>query len=189
MRSVLRRTPGKIIVKILEWFDSLLVAISVAAVAILMIHICISVTGRYLLNSPVPDDLVISEFLMVFIVFLPLSSVQAAREHVFVTIFTEWLPNRTKVLLETFGVFIGLFAFCVISFATYADFKHAWDYGSYVEGLWELVEWPAKFAVFFGIALFTLRLAVDLVQSILGIVDGTAVATQSEEDRILEAEL
>jgi hypothetical protein len=84
LRSVLRRTPGKIIVKILQWFDHLLVAISVAAVAILMIHICISVTGRYLLNSPVP---------------------------------------------------------------------------------------------------------VDLVQSILGFVDGSAVATQSEEDRILEAEL
>jgi len=173
----------------LQWLERLLVVISVAAVAILMVHICVSVTARYLLNSPIPDDLVISEFLMVVIVFLPLSSVQAEREHVFVTIFTEWMPNRTKVIMETFGVFIGLFAFAVISFATYADFKHAWDYGSYVEGLWELVEWPAKFAVFFGIFLFTVRLAVDLVQSIVGIVDGSATATRAEEDRVLDAEL
>jgi len=183
------RTPGKIIVKILQWLERLMVAISVAALAILMFQICVSVTGRYLLNSPVPDDLVISEFLMVFIVFLPLSSVQARREHVFVTIFTEWLPNRTKVILETFGVAIGLFAFGVLSVATFADFKHAWDYGSYVEGLWELVEWPANFAVFFGIALFTVRLTVDLVQSIVGLAKGTAIATEPEEDRILKAEL
>jgi TRAP-type C4-dicarboxylate transport system permease small subunit len=176
-------------VKILRWLERTLVAISVGALIYLTLHICVSVTARYLFNSPIPDDLVISEFLMVFIVFLPLSSVQAAREHVFVTIFTEWLSNRTKVMLETFGVFIGLFAFGVLSLATFADFQHAWHYGSYVTGLWELVEWPPKFALFFGIALFTLRLAVDLAQSVMGIAKGTATATRSEEDRILDAEL
>jgi TRAP-type C4-dicarboxylate transport system permease small subunit len=175
-------------VKILQWIDRLLVVTAVAALTLLMLQICVSVTARYIFNSPVPDDLVISEFLMVFIVFLPLSSVQAEREHVFVTIFTEWMSNNTKVILETFGVFIGLIAFAVLSAATFADFKHAWDYGSYVTGLWELVEWPPKFAVFFGIAILTLRLAVDAVQSVRGIVKGTATATRSEEDRVLDAE-
>jgi TRAP-type C4-dicarboxylate transport system permease small subunit len=59
---------------------------------------------------------------MVFIVFLPLASVQAAREHVFVTIFTEWMPNRRRVMLETFGVYIGVIAFTIISIAVYTDF-------------------------------------------------------------------
>jgi hypothetical protein len=74
----------------------------------------------------------------------------------------------------------------VLSAATYSDFKEAWDYGSYVVGLWDIVEWPAKFAVFFGITLFAVRLWVDAARSVIGIFKGTATATRSEEDRILD---
>jgi TRAP-type C4-dicarboxylate transport system permease small subunit len=176
-------------VKLLQWFDRMMVVISVTALVVLTAEVCVSVIGRYLFSAPIPDDLVISEFLMVFIVFLPLSSIQAAREHVFVTIFTEWMPNNIKAMLETFGVFIGLIGFSIIAVATYADFKHAWDYGSYVTGLWELVEWPAKFAVFAGIALFAVRLLVDFIQSIAAVIRGTATATKPEEDRVLDGEL
>jgi TRAP-type C4-dicarboxylate transport system permease small subunit len=173
-------------VKFLSSLDRVLVATSVAALVILMLQVCVSVIGRYFFNAPIPDDLVISEFLMVFIVFLPLASVQAAREHVFVTIFTQWLPNRVKAALDTFGIFIGAVAFSIIAVATFADFKHAWDYGSYVEGLWQLVDWPAKFAVFAGIAVFAVRLVVDWVQSVAGVADDTAQASKSEEDRVLD---
>ena len=176
------------IVKILQLYDRISVVASVAALVILMVQVCISVTGRYLFNAPIPDDLVISEFLMVFIVFLPLSSIQAAREHVFVTIFTEWMPNHVKVLFETFGVIVGLIAFTIVAVAVFTDFQHAWHYGSYVEGLWQLREWPPKLALFLGVALFAVRLWVDAAQSVAGIVKGTARATKSEEDRVLDAE-
>ena len=43
--------------------------------------------------------------------------------------------------------------------------------------------------LFFGIALFVVRLVVDLAQSIKGIIDGSATATESEEDRALKAEV
>ena len=155
----------------------------------LVLLICITVMGRYWFAMPIPDDLVFSEFLMVFVVFLPLSSVQASREHVFVTIFTEWMPNSRRVILETFGVLIGLLAFGVICWAVYTDFAESYEYQSYVDGPLELVEWPPKFVLFFGIALFVVRLAVDLAQSVKGIIDGSATATQSEEDRALKAEV
>ncbi len=154
-----------------------------------MLLVCVSVLGRYFFSMPIPDDLVFSEFLMVFVVFLPLSAVQASREHVFVTIFTEWMSNARKVVLETFGVLVGLIAFGIICVAVYSDFSESWEYQSYVDGPLELLEWPPKFVLFFGIALFVIRLVVDLVQSVKGIMDGTATATRSEEDRVLEAEL
>lgn len=150
--------------------------------------ICVSVIGRYLFAMPIPDDLVFSEFLMVFIVFLPFSSVQASREHVFVTIFTEWLPNRKKVMFETFGVFVGLIAFTIVAIAVWVDFSSSWAFESYEDGTLELPIWPPKFALFFGILIFVLRLLVDLIQSLHGIITDTATATRSEEDRILDAE-
>ncbi|MDA1101698.1 MAG: TRAP transporter small permease [Proteobacteria bacterium] len=175
--------------KILVWIERISVAISVAALVTLVLLVCVSVIGRYLFAAPIPDDLVFSEFLMVFIVFLPLASVQAAREHVFVTIFTEWMPNHRKVAFETFGVIVGIIAFTIVGTAVYTDFRESLAFNSYVDGPLELVEWPAKFAVFFGIALFTVRLLVDAVQSVIGIMKGTATATRSEEDRVLDAEI
>ena len=175
--------------KILRWIDLVTVVIATSALVVMVLLVCTSVIGRYLFAMPIPDDLVFSEYLMIFIVFLPLSSVQAAREHVFVTIFTEWMPNRKKVILETFGVFVGLIAFSIVGVAVFDDLADAWEFQSYVDGPLELLEWPPKFVLVFGIALFTVRLLVDLIQSVHGIITDTATATRSEEDRVLDAEI
>ncbi len=111
--------------KIFDGMDRVLVA--VAALIVMMLLTTVSVIGRYLFNAPIPDDLVMSEFLMVFMVFLPLSAVQAAREYVFVTIFTDWMSNNAKVMLETIGVMIGLFIFTIIAIAVFTDFFAAWS--------------------------------------------------------------
>jgi TRAP-type C4-dicarboxylate transport system permease small subunit len=175
-------------VKILSLIERICVVIATSALVAMVLLVCISVTGRYLFAMPIPDDLVFSEYLMIFIVFLPLASVQAVREHVFVTIFTEWLPNRKKVMFETFGVFIGLIAFTIVGVAVFDDLADAWEFQSYVDGPLELLEWPPKFVLFFGVFLFTVRLLVDFIQSVRGIITDTATATRSEEDRILDAD-
>jgi TRAP-type C4-dicarboxylate transport system permease small subunit len=173
----------------LVWIERISVVIATSALVTLMLLVCISVTGRYLIAMPIPDDLVFSEYLMIFIVFLPLGSVQAAREHVFVTIFTEWMSNRKKVIFETFGVLVGLIAFTIVGVAVYDDFADAWEFQSYEDGPLELLTWPPKLVLVIGIVLFTVRLLVDLIQSVHGIVTDTATATRSEEDRILDANL
>ncbi|MCH7477512.1 MAG: TRAP transporter small permease [SAR324 cluster bacterium] len=171
--------------KLFAWTDRLLVLVAVSALIGMMLLTTVSVIGRRFFNSPIPDDLVMSEFLMVFVVFLPFSAVQAAREHVFVTIFTDWMSNRTKVIMETFGVVVGFGIFTVISMAVFTDFLAAWSVGAYVEGPLELPESPARFAVFFGLAVFSLRLLVDSITSIYGLVRGRAVASLSEKARLL----
>lgn len=175
--------------KILLWIDRVVVFISVVALVAMMLLTTVSVIGRYLFAMPIPDDLVMSEFLMVFVVFLPLGAVQASREHVFVTIFTEWMSNRSKVVMETIGVLVGLGIFGIIACAVFTDFLQAWSVGAYVDGPLELPEYPARFVAFFGLALFALRLLVDGVISVIGLITGTAVATRSEEARALEAEI
>lgn len=174
--------------KIFDILDRIAIAISVAALFIMMSLTCVSVIGRYIFNSPIPDDITMNEFLMVFVVFLPLAAVQAAREHVFVTIFTEWMGNKSKVVMETFGVVLGAFIFTLMTLAVYTDFLHAYKTGAYVDGLLELPESPAKFALVVGMALLTLRLYADAVVSVFGLFTGNAVATLSEEDRIVESE-
>ncbi len=175
--------------KIFDWIDRVLVVVAEAALIVMMLLTTISVIGRYFFNAPIPDDLVMSEFLMVFVVFLPLSAVQAAREHVFVTIFTDWMSNRAKVVLETIGVVIGFCIFTIIAIATFTDFFAAWSVGAYTEGSLELPEAPPRFVLFFGLAVFSLRLLVDAIKSMIGLYTGKAVAARSEEARALESEI
>ncbi len=175
--------------KTFEVIDRIALWFSVAALVAIMSITCVSVIGRYFFNSPIPDDLVMNEFLMVVVAFLPLAAVQASREHVFVTIFSDWLPNRPKVAMEIFGVYLGVVIFTIIACATYTDFKQAFDVGAYEEGALEIPESPFRFIVFFGITLFAIRLAVDAVISTIGFFTGEAQATRSEEERALDVEV
>lgn len=152
--------------KTFESVDRILVAISVAALILMTGVTVVSVLGRYLLSMPIPDDLVMSEMLMVCVVFLPLATVQKNREHVFVTIFTDLLPERYQAYCEMMGMIIGLIFFGILSAATFSDFKAAWDVGAYIDGQLDLPEWPARFVVFFGVLIFTLRLLFDVVQGL-----------------------
>ena len=163
--------------------------LSVCALLFIMSVTCISVIGRYFFNSPIPDDLVMSEFTMVVVAFLPLAAVQASREHVFVTIFSDWLPNRPKVAMELFGVYLGVVIFTIVTCATYTDFKQAFDVGAYEEGALEVPEAPFRFIVFFGLLLFSIRFVLDAVVSTKGFFTGEAQATRSEEDRALDVEI
>ena len=86
-------------VKILRPRDRGALWLSVIALLFITSMTCISVIGRYFFSAPVPDDLVMSRCHGHR--GLPAAGgMQAAREHVFVTIFSDWLPNRPKVAME-----------------------------------------------------------------------------------------
>ena len=175
--------------RIFDAIDRAALWLSVFALVFIMTVTCISVIGRYFFNAPIPDDLVMSEFMMVVVAFLPLAAVQASREHVFVTIFSDWLPNRPKVGMELFGVYLGAFIFIIVTCATYTDFKQALDVGAYEEGALEIPEAPFRFIVFFGLLLFSIRLVVDAIFSTIEFITGKGQATRSEEERALDVEI
>ena len=177
------------ITRTLDRIDTFALWIAVAALLTIMSITCISVTGRYFFGTPIPDDLSISENLMVLLVFLPLAAVQAAREHVFVTMFSDWLPNRPKVALEIFGVFIGVCFFGVLCWASWTDFLKAYDRGAYTLGPLNVPHAPFKFVLFVGVTLLLIRLVVDFVVDLKGFFTGEAEAHKSEEDRVLDIEL
>ena len=175
--------------KILDFIDRTAIVISIVAILTMTGLVTVSVIGRYFFSLPIPGDLVLSEFLMVFVVFLPWAAVQAKREHVFVTFFTDRMANNTKVVMETIGVVIGLCIFTIIALATISDFHYAWTNDTYTEGEIELAEWPPRFIVAFGISLFAVRLLVDAVQSVIGLYTGEALAARGESERALDIEI
>lgn len=151
---------------VLDAFDRALVTIAAAALLLMTLVCVVSVGGRYLFNLPIPDDLTISEMLIVVLVFLPFARVQALREHVSVSLLSDRMSPRGQELCWMLGLVVGLAFFGVVTTATFGDFYGALTVGSYFSGRLELPEWPARFAVFLGCAVLMLRLALDLAISL-----------------------
>lgn len=173
--------------KILDTLDRVFIAIAMTVLVVMTGLTTVSVFGRYFFGAPIPDDLILSEHLMVVLVFLPMAAVQAAREHVFVTIFTDWMDDRPKVIMETIGTAVGFVIFTIITCAVFTDARQAWEVGAYSEGQLELPETPARFSIFIGLALLSVRLLIDTVVAVRGLVRGGVQATKSESDRVLDA--
>ncbi len=168
--------------KFVDWIDSALVAIAAFALTFIMLMTTVSVMGRYFFNAPVPDDTAINEILLVFVVFLPLSYVQAKREHIFVSVFSEWMSSNTKVVLDIFGTVVGAVIFSVIAWAVFTDFQHALMTAEFVDSALRLPTWPGKLVVASGIALFSLRLIIDSVAMSAALVKGTAVPAEEQRE-------
>ncbi len=143
--------------------DNVLVFLAGAVIIFMLTVTTISVIGRYFFNAPISDDLVINELLMVMIVFLPMAYVQRHDGHVYVTLFTDWLPKETRRKFELFGLVVGAIFVGIAAWATFTDFYAAYQSGAYMEGPLELPESPSRFAIFLGLALFFLRIVMGIL--------------------------
>ena len=160
--------------------DKLLVVVASATILLMLCITTISVIGRYLFKTPIPDDVVMNELLIVVLVFLPFAYVQRMKQHVFVTLFSDRMSPRNQLICETFGNVVGLVFFALLSHATFLDYREAYAVLAYNEGLLKLPEYPSRFAVFFGIAMMTVRLAIDVINGVHGIIKGNDINSGSE---------
>ena len=132
--------------KIISAADRGLVFVAGIAILVMLIVTTVSVIGRYLFNAPIPDDVVINELLVVVLVFLPLAYVQRTKQHVHVTLVTDRFSLQKQLFFETFGNFVGLVVFSLISYATFLDFHQAYSVLAFNEGPLELPEYPSALA-------------------------------------------
>src|SRR5690606_10643019 len=69
--------------------DRVLVLIAQGLLGLMVAITFVSVVGRTFFNWSVPDDVILAEFLMVALVFLPLGWVQSIGGHLEVTVLTD----------------------------------------------------------------------------------------------------
>lgn len=140
--------------------DRGLTAIASVALVLMLVITIISVTGRYIFNSAIPDDIVMNELLMPWVMFLPLAYVHRHDEHIVVTLFSDRLPAWMQPVLVWVANALGALVFGLIAYAVWGDFHDAWVVKSHNEGFLELPNYYSKFALFLGIALYALRMGL-----------------------------
>ncbi len=148
------------------WFDRALADIAGAALVFMMFLIFASSVSRFVFRLPVPDVEVITEMLLVGVVFLAFAYTQALRQHVQVTLFTQPLSIRAKHWLGAFGYCIGIIAFSVLLYGLYRGAFRAWETGDAYFGVNVIQTWPARTLAVIGVAAIVIRLVVDLVSAL-----------------------
>ena len=148
--------------------------LAMAAIAFGALMIFVSVLGRTFFDISIPDDVILAENLMPLIVALPLAYVAARRGHIEVEVFTAFLPARGRLLLRIFGSLLGLALFGLIAWSAYNVALTDYSRGRFYEGLLKVPMWPAKALFVVGLALLSLRLALNALQDMAALFRGEA---------------
>lgn len=127
-------------------------------IAIVMLLMCADVLLRNLLNHPLDGVAELVATSIIVIVFLQLPATlrhgRMSRADLFIDPFIQARPVAGKRLRALFSL-AGVFACCVIAYATWPMLARAWNDSEFfgVEGVFTFPTWPMRIVVLLGAAL------------------------------------
>ena len=140
--------------------ERLLVAIAVTGLFAMAVLVTTNVISRYIGRALIPDDILIVQELMVFVILLPIGAVTALRQHISVDLFTEKAGPRAQRLLAILGHVAGVGFAAFLIAAGWNGLAQAWQTQDYYSGVFDIPMWIGHAAFLFGIALFMARLVL-----------------------------
>lgn len=152
----------------ITWLANRLLDLSSLLLLGMMLHVCADVAMKYLFNRPIPGTLeVVSNYYMVWAVFLPLALVELTRGAVSVELFFNMFPRPMQVLC--IGLVLALCAAAYFGLAriTWADALRSLARNEVVMGPVTVVVWPSRFVLPVSFALAGLVCAWHLLRLIL----------------------
>jgi len=125
------------------------------AMFLMMMHVVVDVTGRYVFNHPLPGTLEsVTYYYMVMVTALPFAYVTRIQGHIAVEMFTNWLPQRWLSLLEGF---VGIILFSYVAIIAWKTGQEALTKTILGEvrdaGSTQIIVWPTRWfpALGFGV--------------------------------------
>lgn len=152
-----------------RWLDYPFVFIGGIGLTVMMVATVASTLGNLFFDRPVPDIVTLDELLMVFVVFLPLAFVQLEKEHIEVTLATDWLKPRHKAYVRCFALVFTVIFFCMLTWALGSGAYQAWYRNDIYTGEFTVPSWPTRLLATIGCAGFVLRLLVDFLKEVSNI--------------------
>jgi TRAP-type C4-dicarboxylate transport system permease small subunit len=131
-------------------------------VIIVVMGIISRLSGIYL-----PGVIDISSFLLIAIVFLPLSRVTRIGSHVNVTLISDFFSPRTKRMVTICTNIVATTGVTLIAFLCWQMFIETWESGSVSVGSPHIPLWIPQLSVVIGMSLVGIRMVIDLMKRIL----------------------
>lgn len=148
----------KFILNIVDRITLIMGYAAAIAVILMMLHVTLDVVLDAVFNKPLPATLIIvSNYYMPLVTFLPLAFVERLDNHVKVDVATQFLPFTSQKHL--FGwTFVLCFAICgLLAYATWLEAVSKFQIGSFsLERGVAVPTWPVRFAAPISYGLLTI---------------------------------
>ena len=144
-------------------FELVLGSAAAVALAFIMLLTCADVAGRYLMSSPVPGGLEVTELVMGALIFTSLPLVTLRNQQVTVDLFEPLIPHLIKPLLHWLTHGIGCLCLAVISWRLWVKAGQMLSGGDTTAVL-QIEVWPLVYYMSFQAAVTTLVLLLILIR-------------------------
>jgi TRAP-type C4-dicarboxylate transport system permease small subunit len=132
--------------RIVEHASVALTRLAALAIVLMMVHVVIDVTGRWLFNHPLPGTLEsVTYYYMVMVTALPFAYVTRSQGQIAVEMFTGWLAPRPLSLVELFAGLLTLIYVVAIAWKMGQEAIRMTEIGEVHDaGTMQLVTWPSR---------------------------------------------
>lgn len=174
--------------------ETVLALLSGLAVFSLMLLAVFSVSGRNLLNAPLPGYVDWIEQAMPLIAFMGISYVMREGAHIRMDIVVGRLRGRTLYVAELITTLAVLLLMALLVWGTWAHFARSFDFAA---PLWSrdssmdiaLPIWPAKLLAPVAFFVLCIRLCLQCWAYMRGIITGHTVAVPMVADAAKQAQM
>ena len=154
----------KAIARFLSIGNAMLSTIAGVLVIVMVLHVTVDVTMRYVFNAPIPGTiLAVSTFYMTAVVFLPLGLSEQKDAHIAVEVIYDLLGNVARRILDVLGLLVSLAVLGALTVRTFEEAMAKYRIGAAtVESGVRIVTWPSYFVLPLGFAFMLLFVLLRL---------------------------
>ena len=140
------------------------------AVAVMMLHVCIDVFAKFVLQSPIPATItVVTYYYMPLLTFLPLAFVQQKRGHISVEVFTSMLSKRIQHHLYFWTILFCVVVLALLARVTFGEAVNKLELGTFrLEQNVRILTWPGQFFPAIGYGLLALLMMLQFIGYLMG---------------------
>ena len=159
-------------VTMIKRIEYVLDTLGAAAIIALCLLIVLSVVGRELVGSGVPDSIILVRELMVPAILFPLSTATARRAHISIEVIANHFPAGLNRWVAVLAAFVGLVIVGTLIAASWVQLAKTFSEASHYGGDFLIPKWPSRAAYFLAFVFVGLRLLqifwIDLRAAIRG---------------------
>ncbi len=151
----------------IDWTNQKLGRIAEWLVLLACLISALNATVRYMFSYSSNAFLEVQWYMFGAMVMLGASYTLKMNEHVRVDILYSWVTNRTRLLIDIFGLIFFLLPVTIFLAALcWPIFAGAWVSGEVSANAGGLILWPIKFMLPFGFMMLTLQGISELIKRI-----------------------
>lgn len=139
------------------------------ALLLMMAQVTLDVLGKYLLNAPFPATTeIVGNYYMVAAVFLPLALIEVNERPIVVDLMYNLAAPPLRAGMDVIGTACTLAFYLWLGWVSIEPARDAFAIREMVSGTYDLIVWPSRFLLPFGLLLAALALLFRLLDQLRG---------------------